>query len=379
MRNIMKFALLTALVWLMALANFDSLEAQCPDKLQSPKGLESFLAVLEGRAAFYLESSWDDGEWLFLDDNYISLFSIMYMHGDGSPLVVLLTQPNTSWLALHYQIDSGLIFGYEITESPQFAVEGFARNTPSVWHSFNLYDFQMEMIYRANNHSHIDESIIQAIEDFLYPLYTIFGLDIDSGALVSYKFREGEMAWFNRCGQRIDEPEFVRHQTAPFGFRLYDLEGDGIPEIIIFRGGLGFGGPASASIYRFVDDGYEFSVFLGRMPSFFRCRAGRIIVHHNVDYGGEYGYYALTFNPYGAQREPITGLGWDFEEWDFEEWEAEFADWIRHHMWPYWNLHPTIFRMPEETLTPIIRLSRLENIITDNLRQRHMHATHCVW
>ena len=131
-------------------------------------------------------------------------------------------------------------------------------------------------------------------------------------------------------------------------------------------------GRSAFYLERMWEDGewlYEFSVFLGRMPNFFRCNGGRIIVHHNVDYGGEYGFYAITFGLDEVQRDLIIGPGMNYGEWD-----KDFAEWVRHHRWPYWNLNPTIFRMPEETLTPIMRLSILENIITDNLRLRHGHV-----
>jgi|GEM_PF-3405256 len=201
---------------------------------------------------------------------------------------------------------------------------------------------------------------VRAIEDFLYPLHTIFsyGTSRDSGALISYELLEG--TWFNRHGEPIDQPWFVQYSTVPWGFSLLDFDNNGIPEILIYYGGLHFGGPPFPAIYRFIDGRYTQVIQLNRMPDFFTDRDGRIIVHYNVDYGGAYGYYHLIFTDDGAQKMLISEPSGD-----------DWAAWQEHHQYPYFQQNPTIFGMPEKTLTPILPLTELENRITESVMRRH--------
>lgn len=202
--------------------------------------------------------------------------------------------------------------------------------------------------------------VTQAIEDFLYPLHTIFdfGFSRDSGALASYEMLYG--AWFNRYGEQIEPPSYFEHSTVPLGFSLYDFDGDGIPTILVYIAGLGFGGPASPRVYRFVEGEYVPVIHLNRSPSFFADSERRVIVHYNIEYGGAFGYYLLTFTNGGAEKELIAAPNWN----DIESWYA-------HHQYPYWNQNPTIFGMPDEILTPILPLNDLEVLIIQSIRHRH--------
>jgi len=205
-----------------------------------------------------------------------------------------------------------------------------------------------------------DIHINQAIEDFLYPLHTIFsfGHSRDSGALISYEHSTGE--WFNRYGELIEPPPFFQYSSIPIDFSLYDFDNDGIPYLLIYIAGLGFGGPAFPMLYRFIDGSYEPAIWFDRAPAFFRDREGRVIVHYDVNYGGHYAYYYLIFTEDGVEKELIVTPNWD----DMNEW------WL-HHQYPYWEQNPTIFSMPEETLTPILPLTELEHLITEAIRSRH--------
>jgi hypothetical protein len=77
-------------------------------------------------------------------------------------------------------------------------------------------------------------------------------------------------------------------------------------------------------------------------------------------------YYHFTLRDEGMELELISQP--DFETFG---WEHEYAAWEEHHRYPAWHNNPTIFRMPEETLTLIPRFTELEEQITANIRRRH--------
>ena len=203
-------------------------------------------------------------------------------------------------------------------------------------------------------------NINQVIEDFLYPLHTIFssGHSRDSGALISYELSTDK--WFNRYGEQIEPPSFFQDSSIPIGFSLYDFDSGGIPYLLLHIAGLGFGGPAFPMMYRFIDGSYEPAIWLGRTPAFFRDRDGRVIVHYNVDYGGHYAYYHLIFTDDSVEKELIARPNW-----------GDMDSWWLHHQYPYWWQNPTIYGMPDENLTPILPLTELENHITEAIRSRH--------
>lgn len=210
---------------------------------------------------------------------------------------------------------------------------------------------------------------IQALEDFLFPLLTIFDLghSRDSGALISYVIGDeygNYTGWINRYGESIEPPNFLRGCCAPSSFRLYDFDNDGIPELFINYHPLAHGG-GGAVLYRFKDGEYRRTA-LSIAPGgyFFTDSAGRIVFFDSNWYSGEIAYFYFTLHDEkGAELEMIS-------QFDFSS-ETGHSEWYEHHRYPYWYNNPTIFRMPEETLTPIPRLIELEEQITANIRRRH--------
>ena len=202
---------------------------------------------------------------------------------------------------------------------------------------------------------------IQAIEDFLYPLHTIFsyGTSRDSGALMSYDLSEGE--WFNRYGEPITQPWFIYDSTVPWGFSLYNFNNDDIFQILVYYGGLHFGGPPAPTMYRFIDGKFRPVTLFNRIPRFFMDNAGRIVVHYFVEYGGVFAYYYLVFTEDGAYKKLITSPHFP-DDWD---------SWLEHHQYTYFDYNPSIWGMPDETLTPILPLTELEEYIRANVMRRH--------
>jgi len=199
-----------------------------------------------------------------------------------------------------------------------------------------------------------------AIEEKLYPLHTIFcyGNCRYSGALISHELATGK--WFNRYGEQVEQPWYIRYSTAPWGFALYDFDGSGIPALLIYYGGIHFGGPPAPMVYMFLDGKYVPTVWLDRMPSFYLDNYGNLIVFYSVAYGGRFGYYYLIRCEYEPRKELISAP--DFNDMD---------SWWAHLLCPNYEQYPTIYRMPERTLTPVVRLYELEVTITESIIRRH--------
>ena len=221
---------------------------------------------------------------------------------------------------------------------------------------------------------------LQALEDFLFPLLTIFdfGNSMNSGALISHVWRDeygyllDEYIWVNRYGETVKQPDFFRIGSfgcyySPLEFALYDFNHDGIPVLLVdyfplYRCG-GFVG-----VYRFVDGEYKATTSTLHTGSreFFTDSAGRIVFFVENFRDGIYAYYHFTLHDEGAELELISQP--DMETFG---WEHEYYAWAAHHRYPYWQHSPSIFRMPEETLTHFPRLTELEEQITANIRHRH--------
>ena len=231
-------------------------------------------------------------------------------------------------------------------------------------------DYYDELNNELNNELN-ESDPIQAAEDFLYSLLTLwdFGAYRDSGALISFVHwcNDGYYGWFDRYGERIDVPWFAQDSVIPTAFSLLDFDNSGIPDILVYYAGLGFGGPPSPTLYQFIDGTFMPTFVFGRMPMFFASNSGDIIVHYNMDYGGHFGYYFLIFSEDGVKEELIVRPHWDEDSWD---------SWWAHHERPYWYDNPSIYGMPDETLTRLARLTELENRITNSIRGRHGLVKH---
>jgi hypothetical protein len=146
---------------------------------------------------------------------------------------------------------------------------------------------------------------IQALEDFLFPLLSIrtFG-DIEylsgSGGLIYFEFiqtdDEWELVWFDRFGERIDEPEFF-NGSLPRYFSLFDLNNDGTPAVLMKYFPLDHGG-SGAMLYRFINDEYvvQEGGFFCISSEFFLDRNGRIVVFEHNEYDAFLGNGTTDFS-----------------------------------------------------------------------------------
>jgi len=222
------------------------------------------------------------------------------------------------------------------------------------------------------------QAAILALEEFLHPRHTIFDLGRahDSGALISI-FLDDELytVIYNRYGERIEWPEYARGCCIPVAFDLYDFCNTGIPAVLLVYV-PSFHGGSFSRLYRFIDGEYvaqENSSFCSS-SEFFADRNGRIVVFEHNEYMSNFSFRYLDFTDTDIETTYIICL---FDNLDWysdnrrDEWEKLWFDWIEHITSPEWYTNPTIFRMPEETLTRIPRLTELEEQLTASIRRTH--------
>ncbi|MDR2168011.1 MAG: hypothetical protein LBE35_09230 [Clostridiales bacterium] len=128
---------------------------------------------------------------------------------------------------------------------------------------------------------------------------------------------------------RADADDFLE-----FGFSIYDLDDDGMPEIIIRRGI-----PETCAniwdMYRFIDGEFTNVKSEQAAPNFFYDEAGRLILLYNdAELRGVYGYYYLDFEGETIQRREIPIL-FEGDDW--------YSAWWEHHYSNEFVANPTIF------------------------------------
>ena len=161
--------------------------------------------------------------------------------------------------------------------------------------------------------------------------------------------------FFDRDGNRIDHAVFIDEGGGiALRFELFDLDGNGIPEIIM-RGGIPNTGASFVRLFRFADGQFR-QVEVGEptgmyiIGGFFFDNTGRLIIHL-VDWG-PVGYFYLDFTETGAELTEI--ITFSSEEQGDQDFETVYAD------------HRTMFRtgLP---LTRIHPLSELHEEITQRI------------
>ena len=136
---------------------------------------------------------------------------------------------------------------------------------------------------------------------------------------------------------------------------MYDMDNDGIPEIVIR-----FGVPETCNVagvvFKFIDG--EFRQVTGFSSSWLFFDDNGDIIYIAGDFTGSGNYYRLRFTDSGIEKEIIVA----FEEWGGDEWRE-------HHRYPYFDNNPTIIgtNIP---LTPVPRLTGLQAEITTSINQR---------
>jgi len=152
-------------------------------------------------------------------------------------------------------------------------------------------------------------------------------------------------------------------------FRLFDFDGNGIPDIFIHFNQTFDGGYAGFyRIFKYINGQYrmlEMDGWFSAMHDLFWDDSGRIITFIDSDYHGIWAYEHLVLTNHHAELHLVTAMGED-------DWDA----WVEHHWseWgqtPHgWNMldgwlvdSPTIFGT-DIALFPVHSLTSLEDEIT---------------
>ena len=135
----------------------------------------------------------------------------------------------------------------------------------------------------------------QAIEDFLSPYISLFslgvynngvmtgwnGASLDRDPLVYLSYDGGETSnWISgsayyKDGSLVpDDAPFLQDKFIALSFELYDIDSDGIPEILILFAAETYG---FAGLYKYIDGQYQNVGFMS-WPEFYADDAGRILM-----------------------------------------------------------------------------------------------------
>jgi len=134
-------------------------------------------------------------------------------------------------------------------------------------------------------------------------------------------------------GNLLSDLPFIRPSSNPYShaaiadsFMLFDLDGDGIPEIIvnyIYWGSSGFGFFGQPTLFRFVDGAYRnMGQLLNNAVWFYRDTEGRLVAFFNNHHDNVFGYYYLTFTDDSMMFELASPL--------YDDWQLHY-DWDAHH------------------------------------------------
>ncbi|MCL2563630.1 MAG: hypothetical protein FWE08_06305 [Oscillospiraceae bacterium] len=233
----------------------------------------------------------------------------------------------------------------------------------------------------------------QSPEEFLIQFPTLFSFswERDGGELYNFDTAWDGIGspWFDSQENRIDPPDFLwvsewGDSFVPLRYHLYDLTDDEMP-IILILWGIPQTSEAVYIVYRSTDRVYQEVGRLWLVAQFFRDDAGRIVVlNDEPSYFMVMNYDYITFNDTGMTVAPIIDAPLD-ENWN---WQGHFHNYTTGEQSPFvggddwlvpceaWESHHadgpprTIFGMPNETITPIVPLTDLQERINAEVRAR---------
>jgi len=213
-----------------------------------------------------------------------------------------------------------------------------------------------------------------------FPTLFSFSWERDGGAFLNFDMDGTGTGWFDRHGNSVEAPTFLRRDLVPVNYSAYDFDNSGRPTII-----LRFGGPTcdfAMPLFRFIDGAYREVALLEWGSGWFRDSAGRIVRFYDNRRDGIIGYYHITFSGSSMTRTPILTESGDYDEYGNRQ--GHFYNHITGERIPFigdgwyceaWAAHHaggtpgTIFGT-NETLTPIQPMTDLQNSINAEVRAR---------
>ena len=223
----------------------------------------------------------------------------------------------------------------------------------------------------------------QLAEDFLSQYLSIFSFSwvySNEDTLVRWD-NHHSFGFVDRYGNAITHAPFLLpyHMHRAVEFYLYDFNNDGIPEIVIW-----YAAPDTSwniyVVYKFIDGEYRaiHQKNEGSPPIFFTDPLGRMVILHNSDFGGNYGYFLVTSHNNNVYVETIVeAIGPDENRVFLNHLTGERFDmsfWWEHHNAfdydPSFSGSITLPGMPDMQLITVDRLTELEVEITNSIRQR---------
>ena len=115
--------------------------------------------------------------------------------------------------------------------------------------------------------------------------------------------------FFNAEGNQIYDTIYIDGIWVRTGFRLYDLEDNGVPIIVISSSQWAANGHWPYRIYRYVNGEYLFMDTLWNTAGFYRDSSGRVILIQSNH--GDTTAYFISFNNTTLTQEYIGSWGWD--------------------------------------------------------------------
>ena len=189
------------------------------------------------------------------------------------------------------------------------------------------------------------------------------------GATGDYLAADGQI-YYDRNGNLITTAPFILYSEgrglalADF-FSLYDLTGNGIPEIVVnfidwSDPGFGISGPTV--LYKFIDGAFQKLATIERAAYFFLDPDQQIILLYEDTYYDISGYYYLRFTDYGIDLEEIILPGQSL---------VDGPNWFDHHHGSgFWHNPTPLMYGTGIQLTRIPPLTDLQEEIAESLRNR---------
>ena len=251
--------------------------------------------------------------------------------------------------------------GYNIDASNYFMLReiGFYIGFDVDW------DEQTSTILIDTNEPFITNQGKNAAIEFLSEFTSLFSFGYlgDSDALVTFEQSGSNVIYRDKSGNILnhENTRFLLNEfMSAYHFELFDLDDDGIPEIIV-RYGLPQSGWITSVLYRYINGEFvQIYVFNNSIPTFYRDMSDRLIWLYDSDMHGLFYYFYSEFDRDKVNLEVI----YDPEESGFD-WDL----WHNHHQSVDFFTNPTIFG----TDTPIKRIRPMvayQNEISDIILER---------